>query len=108
MLRRISSFVPKYTLPKVSYVRPNYFCTSPKPSEQDTQKEKEAKIVITPKKLLIGLVSISWVGLLYLWYSVQERTRERAAEYYEQGNSMDMQPPEEYRKEYVKEFIISS
>jgi len=108
MLRRISFFTPKIS-PKLPYIKYNHFCTSPKPSsDQESAKESEPKIVITPKTLFIGLVSASWVYLLYLWYSVQEKTRERAHEYYEQGNSMDMAPPEEYRKEYVNLFLIYS
>lgn len=105
MLRRIASFTPKIS-PKLPYFKYNHFCTSPKPStDENSQQKSEPKIVITPQKLFIGLVSMSWVYLLYLWYSIQEKTRERAAEYYEQGNTMDMAPPEEYRKEYAEKLI---
>ena len=90
---------PKVT-PKPLYFRS--FCASkPKPEQEETEKKKGPVLVITPKRILIGLIGVSWIFLFKLWYGAEEAVRMRAAEYYEQGIVMDASPPEEYRREYV-------
>jgi hypothetical protein len=79
-----------------------HFCTPEKPPKKDSPEDFE--INISPKvikRTLIGVVTVSWLLLLKLWFGFEESTRNRATEYYEQGGSMDPSPPEEYRKEYV-------
>jgi hypothetical protein len=94
--------------PKILY-RPyiRNFSTSEGPKQETPKKpKKELEIVITPKKIFIGLVVLSWVGLLKLWYDAEEIVRNRAQEYYDQGGRMDEKLPEEYRKEYVTQYLI--
>lgn len=87
-----------------------YFCTPEKPPKKETPpfNPDDVQINISPKAIkrtLIGVVAVSWIFLLKLWFGFEESTRNRATEYYDQGGSMDPSPPEEYRKEYV---MISS
>jgi hypothetical protein len=78
--------------------------------EEDKQtepkkKSKEFEIVITPKKIIYGIVGLSWIYLIKLWYDAEEIVRNRAQEYYDKGGSMDQKVPEEYRREYVTLFL---
>lgn len=73
-----------------------------KPTETPSDQNKGREIVITPKKLFVGAVLLSWVFILKTWFAAEEKGRERAQEYYDKGGSVDVNLPEEYRKEYVK------
>jgi len=104
MLRR-KLFSNLYRQPQLYKPHSFQFCV-PKPSEtpkeESSEKEEKFSITITPRRVLIGLVCVSWVFLLKMWYDIQEPARQRAYQYYEEGGSMDPSPPEEYRKEYVR------
>lgn len=109
MLRR-SIFLSFKSYPKAPLFSIKNFCSQQTPkssSEKETQKKSETKFVITPKMIGIGLVCLSWVFLIKLWKDAEGATVHRANEYYEKGIKMDVAPPEEYRKEYVKCFIRS-
>lgn len=78
-----------------------------KPKESQTSRKKEMEIVITPKRLFVGAVLLSWVYILKKWIDAEETGRIRAQEYYDKGGSVDVNLPEEYRKEYVKLLFCS-
>jgi len=67
-----------------------------------SSKANLIKKVQTPKGLLVTLVAISWVFLFRLWWNAEELVRERAADYYSKGGSLDQPLAEEYRSEYIE------
>jgi len=108
MLRRNISLCFK-SYPKAPLFPFKNFCSqqTPPQSEKKAPKKKETKIYITPKKIGIGLVCLSWVFLIKIWRDAEGQTVQRAHEYYEKGIKMDVAPPEEYRKEYVKKIVLT-
>lgn len=73
-----------------------------KPKETHSNPKQGREIVITPKRLFIGAVVLSWLFIMKKWFEAEEKGRIRAQEYYDKGGSVDVNLPEEYRKEYVK------
>lgn len=99
-LRRFSiNFIPRHfhLAPSIR----NFSSQQPDQSQKDEKKEEEP-IIITPKKVIYGLMALSWVYIFKIYFDAKDRTRERAEAYYDAGGKLDEPIEEEYRKEYVK------
>ncbi len=81
--------------------RNSYFFASEPENEAAKRTKKKPLIVLTPKKLFVIGVTVSWLFIFHKWFEAKEVVRERAQEYYDKGGSVDVSVPEEYRKEYV-------
>ncbi|KAL4473600.1 hypothetical protein ABPG74_022464 [Tetrahymena malaccensis] len=70
-------------------------------------ESKKIRISELSPYLLGGLVGVSWVFILYFWYTSEDRMRIRAQQYLDQNSGMsqfksaDAEKPEEYRQEYI-------